>query len=462
MNSTASSSFSQLDLPASQLQNLERMGYTQMTPVQQQTLPAALAGQDILAQAKTGSGKTAAFGLPLLSKINPRFFGVQALVLCPTRELSTQVAEEIRKLARFQANIKVVVLCGGVSIGPQIGSLEHGAHIVVGTPGRIKDHLRKETLKIDQVQTLVLDEADRMLDMGFTDDIHHIVAHTPANRQTLLFSATYPENISQLSAEFQHNPLNVKVEAVHQSNSIEQHLVICERNEKEQALARVLSHFGIQQAVVFCNTKQATEEVTQILRDMGFIALALHGDLDQRDRDQVYVQFKQNSTNFLVATDVAARGLDVDDLPAVINYELPRDPEVYVHRIGRTGRAGKEGLAISIATEREDYKRADIAEQQGRDIPLMPISELSDVMLQAEKPANVSLCLAAGRKDKLRPGDILGALTSPGGIAGSAVGKIEVLDYAAYVAVQRDQARIALNHLQKTRIKGRAIKVRRV
>ena len=449
-------------LNSAQLDNLNRLGYTSMTAIQQQSLPAALEGRDIRAQAKTGSGKTAAFGIPLLQKLNPRFFGVQALVLCPTRELSTQVAEELRKLARFQANIKIVVLCGGVSIGPQIASLEHGAHVVVGTPGRIQDHLRKNTLRIDQVDTLVLDEADRMLDMGFSDAIQDIAALTPKTRQTLLFSATYPDNIEQLSSNLQRNPVAVTVESVHQASSIEQYLILCDRSDKDTVLARALQHFDIQQAVVFCNTKQAVEDTTQSLRNLGYLALALHGDLEQRDRDEVYARFKQNSAHFLVATDVAARGLDVDDLQAVINYELPRDPEVYVHRIGRTGRAGKQGLALSLATDKEDYKRTAIEEQLGHDIPLLAAAELRNQNGDIRKPPMVTLCLASGRKDKLRPGDILGALTGKGGIDGKAVGKIDVLDYVAYVAIERSVANVALAHLQQTRIKNRAVRVRRV
>ncbi|MBL34889.1 MAG: ATP-dependent RNA helicase DbpA [Oceanospirillaceae bacterium] len=445
-----------------QLKNLQDMGFSNMTPVQQQTLPAAMAGNDILAQAKTGSGKTAAFGIPLLQKLNPRFFGVQGMVLCPTRELATQVATELRKLARFQANIKIVVLSGGVSIGPQIGSLEHGAHVIVGTPGRIKDHLRKKTLDISQLQTLVLDEADRMLDMGFSDDIHHIAGHTPENRQTLLFSATYPDNIGQLSRALQNNPQEIRVEAVHSANSIQQQWIMCSRSDKPEAMLRAIHHFDIHQGVVFCNTKQSVNEVAQILKEAGYIARGLHGDLEQRDRDQVYIQFRQGASNFLVATDVAARGLDVDDLPAVINYDLPRDPEVYVHRIGRTGRAGKDGLAISLTTEKEQYKQDAITDQQHMKADIMDQSELSFVAEDVSRPQFVSLCIAGGRKNKLRPGDILGALTSNGGIPGSDVGKIDVLDFVAYVAVKRPVAREALAHLQKSKIKGKAIKVRRV
>ena len=444
-----------------QLKNLQDMGFTRMTQVQQQALPAAMDGKDLLAQARTGSGKTAAFGIPLLQNLNPRFFGVQGLVLCPTRELATQVATELRKLARFQANIKIVVLSGGVSIGPQIGSLEHGAHVVVGTPGRIKDHLRKKTLDISQLKTLVLDEADRMLDMGFSEDIHHIADHTPQQRQTLLFSATYPDNIAQLSGRLQHNPAEIRVESLHSGTSIEQHWILCQRAEKEQALLKAISQFGIQQGVIFCNTKQSVNEVTQQLRDAGYVARGLHGDLEQRDRDQVYIQFRQGSSSFLVATDVAARGLDVDDLPAVINYDLPRDPEVYVHRIGRTGRAGKQGLAVSLTTEKEQYKQDAIRGQQNMTAEITAYAELTPAIAEVSKPEFVSLCIAGGRKNKLRPGDILGALTSNGGIQGQDVGKIDVLDFVAYVAVRRPVARQALAHMQKSKIKGRALKIRR-
>lgn len=449
-------------LSEAELDNLQRLGYQKMTEIQARTLLPALDGSDILAQAKTGSGKTAAFGIPLLQKLNPRFFGVQAMVLCPTRELSTQVAEELRKLARWQPNIKIVILCGGVSIGPQIGSLEHGAHVIVGTPGRIKDHLRKKTLEIDQLKTLVLDEADRMLDMGFADDIRHIAAHTPESRQTLLFSATYPDNIEKLSADLQQQPVRVTVESVHSGNSIEQAFYQTGRSDKAALLIRLLSHYQIQQAVIFCNTRQATEDVSRQLKDAGYLARALHGDMDQRERDQVYIQFRQGSLHCLVATDVAARGLDVEELQAVINYELPRDPEVYVHRIGRTGRAGHKGLAISLTTPQEEYKVRAIEDQTGQNIELHNDAAIDSIANTPERPELVTLCLAGGRKNKLRPGDILGALTSAGGIDGKAVGKIDVLDFVAYVAVKRPQARAALEHLQKSRIKGRAVKVRRV
>ncbi|WP_370693332.1 ATP-dependent RNA helicase DbpA [Oceanobacter sp. 4_MG-2023] len=457
-----SSEFAALDLPAEQIDNLRTMGYTAMTAIQQLALPLALDGKDLIAQAKTGSGKTASFAIPLLTKINPRFFGVQGLIMCPTRELASQVATEIRQLARYLANIKVVVLSGGVSIGPQIGSLEHGAHIVVGTPGRLKDHLRKNTLDISQVHTLVLDEADRMLDMGFSDDIQHIIGHTPEDRQTLLFSATYPNNIQKLSAQYQQSPEIIKVESTHTSNSIDQRLVLCDRHQRPAALERVLAHFDIQQAVVFCNTKQSTEEVAQQLKSLGFIARAINGDLEQRDRDAILTQFKQGSANFLVATDVAARGLDVDDLPAVINVEVPRELEVYTHRIGRTGRAGKEGIAITLIGDSEDNKRKALNNQQGIDIPCMAVEELSIDTPIPVLPEFATLCIAAGRKHKMRPGDVLGALTAPGGIQGKQVGKIHVLDMVSYVAVERTAARQAVEVLNQGRVKGKTIKARKL
>jgi ATP-dependent RNA helicase DbpA len=456
------SAFSELALPAAQLENLASMGYQKMTAIQAAALPVALDGKDLIAQAKTGSGKTATFALPLLEKLNPRFFGCQALILCPTRELATQVANEIRRLARYQQNIKVVVLCGGQSIGPQIGSLEHGAHIVVGTPGRLCDHLRKETLDISQVNTLVLDEADRMLEMGFSEDIESIVAMTPASRQTLFFSATYPDDILSLSERFQRSPQRITVESLHSDQQITQLSFICAKNQKLDALVRMLHHFRPQNAVVFCNTKQLVRDVCEHLEDNHISVCGLHGDLEQRDRDQVLTQFTQKSCSVLVATDVAARGLDIDDLPAVINYELPRDSQVYVHRIGRTGRAGKSGLALNLFSESELYKLRAIGEQQQRELEFETIDTLSTSGPGMPLPAYSTLCIAGGRRDKVRPGDILGALTGEAGIAGSAVGKITVLDYASFVAIERGIAEQALGRLLNGKIKGRKFKVRRL
>lgn len=354
--------FSNLPLPPALLTNLQSIGYREMTPIQQQSLPLALDGKDLIAKAKTGSGKTAAFSIPMLTKIRQRFFGCQALVLCPTRELATQVANEIRRLARYQQNIKVVTLCGGQPIGPQIGSLAHGAHIVVGTPGRIQDHLRKRTLSLEKVSTLVLDEADRMLDMGFIDAIENIIDHTPGYRQTLLFSATYPKGIRQLSDRFQNEPEEVTVESVHSHQHIAQSFYQADHHEKPDVLHKLLAHHQPASCVIFCNTKQVCRDVGVELYNLGYKPLVLHGDMDQKERDQMLVRFSNQSSNILIATDVAARGLDIDDLACVINYDLSRDPEVHVHRIGRTGRAGKEGLAFSLYTSKEHYKLERIAD----------------------------------------------------------------------------------------------------
>lgn len=455
------SPFTDLPLPAAMQKNLATLGYQQMTPIQAQSLPHALDGKDLIAKAKTGSGKTAAFSIGLLLNLNQRDFGTQALVLCPTRELSTQVAKEIRRLARFKDNIKVVTLCGGQPIGPQIGSLAHGAHVVVGTPGRIQDLIRKNKLDLSRCTTVVLDEADRMLDMGFFEQIEGVISHTPKKRQTLLFSATYPDGIKQLSKDLQVDPVEVTVEAIHSTSQIDQRFFALNGTRKEDALSRILGHYQPESTVIFCNTKAQCADVADHLRAQGYFAAALHGDLDQRDRDQVLVQFANRSNSILIATDVAARGLDISDLQAVINYDLPRDPEVYVHRIGRTGRAGKEGLALSLYRDSEAYKLEAISEYQSLSLDQESLSTLKKTSDELpEKPAMRTLAIAGGRKDKIRPGDILGALTGDAGIAGSAVGKIDVFDFVAYVAVERSLARKAHGRLINGKIKGRRFKVR--
>jgi ATP-independent RNA helicase DbpA len=455
-------SFASLPLPPAQLRNLDDLGYSRMTAIQAASLPLAMSGKDLIGQAMTGSGKTAAFALPLLTRLNARDFGTQALVLCPTRELASQVAGEIRRLARYQQNIKVVTLCGGQAIGPQIGSLEHGAHVVVGTPGRIKDHLRKNTLDISRVNCLVLDEADRMLEMGFVDDIETIIQQTPAGRQTLLFSATFPADIAAMSARFQQQPERVSVASHVERQQLDQQFFICQPQGRLDGLVKLLGHFQPEAAVVFCNTKQLVREVCTHLRQQGISASELHGDMEQRDRDQVLVQFRQQSCRVLVATDVAARGLDIDDLPAVINVELPRSAEVYVHRIGRTGRGGKSGLALSLFTDSERYRLDGIGEFQQRKPAFEAIEALAWNPDRMPPPAYVTLCIAGGRKDKVRPGDILGSLTGEAGIDGAAVGKIDVMDNVSYVAITRDMADTALGRLLNGKIKGRKFKVRKL
>ncbi len=452
--------FATLPLSAAMLANLDALGYTSMTPIQAQSLPVILKGQDLIAQAKTGSGKTAAFGIGLLNPINPRYFGCQALVLCPTRELADQVAKELRRLARAEDNIKILTLCGGVSLGPQIASLEHGAHIIVGTPGRIQQHLDKGTLVLDGLNTLVLDEADRMLDMGFFDAIASIIGKTPSRRQTLLFSATYPAGIEQLAKDFMRQPQQVKVEALHSDNQIEQRFIEIDAQQRLEAVTRVLGHYRPQSCVAFCFTKQQCEDVVAHLTAKGIVAQALHGDLEQRDRDQVLTMFANRSSSVLVATDVAARGLDIDGLDMVINVELARDAEIHVHRVGRTGRAGEKGVAISLVAPAEGHRAQAIEDLQKQPLRWEQLDSLKNKGGEPLLPAMTTLCIGAGRKDKLRPGDILGALTGDAGLPGKQVGKIAIFDFVAFVAVERAVAKQAMQRLNSGKIKGRALKVR--
>ncbi len=454
--------FSTLPLTPEMLANLESLDYRKMTPIQAAALPSLLQGRDLIAQAKTGSGKTAAFGIGLLDRLNVAQYRIQALVLCPTRELADQVGKEIRRLARCMPNIKLVSLCGGQPFGPQVGSLEHSAHIAVGTPGRILKHLQKGTLDLRHIETLVLDEADRMLDMGFCDEIATIIDHTPIGRQTLLFSATYPDAIEGMSGRFQRDPVVVTVDATHSDRHIKQHFYEVQKGQRVSAVAALLAQHRPESTVVFCNTRQQCQEVADKLQQRGFEALSLHGDLDQRERNQVLVMFANKSCPILVATDVAARGLDIKDLQAVINFELSRDPEVHIHRIGRTGRAGKKGVALSlfIASEAcrvnalEEYLACSIA------VETLKTPEI-EAGFKLRSPM-VTFCIDGGRKDKVRPGDILGALTGEGGIPGNKVGKIDIFDRIAYVAIDRTIRKKALKQLSEGKIKGRRFKVRRL
>lgn len=434
-----------------------------MTPIQAKSLPQILAGKDLIAQAKTGSGKTAAFGLGVLQNLNVKRFRVQAMVLCPTRELADQVAKEIRKLARGIHNIKVLTLCGGLPMGPQIGSLEHGAHIIVGTPGRILDHLDRGRIDLSELNTLVLDEADKMLEMGFQEAINAIVEDAPFNRQSLLFSATFPEQINWIAGRLLNNPVTVKVEASNNNDNIAQNFYkVDDKDERIQAVKLLLMQHKPESSVVFCNTKQGTIEVSEALADFGFSVCMLNGDLEQKQRDQILVRFANKSVSVLVATDVAARGLDIDKLDAVINYELAHDPDTHVHRVGRTGRAGETGLAFSLFNDRDAHKLVDIEDYQKITITEseLPASEVLEQ--ETQSPVMATLRIDGGKKQKVRPGDILGALTGKGGIQGSEVGKINLFDYCAYVAVTKTSAKDALKKLEQGNLKGRKFRVWRV
>ena len=455
------SKFSSLPLQTALLDNLATLEYHSMTEIQAQSLPAILDGKDIIAQGKTGSGKTAAFGLGLLNKLQVKKFRIQTLVLCPTRELADQVAKEIRKLARAIHNIKVLTLCGGMPFGPQVGSLEHGAHIIVGTPGRIEDHLGRGTLSLEHVDTLVLDEADRMLEMGFQAALDHIVGNIPEQRQTLLFSATFPKQIQVIANKYLQTPEVVKVESTHASNTISQHFYHVENDEQRLTAVRLLLlKHRPESSVIFCNTKIETQNVANKLAAYGFGVVALHGDLEQRDRDQTLVRFANKSASILVATDVAARGLDIDALDAVFNYHIAHDSEVHIHRVGRTGRAGSTGFAFSLFSDKERYKVGLLEDYLERTIEgeVLPESEVLQSAIFSPKMTTIQI--DGGKKQKVRPGDIVGALTGDNGIAFEQLGKIQMGANWAYIAVEKMVARKALNKLINGQIKGRKFRVR--
>ncbi|MBC7605133.1 MAG: ATP-dependent RNA helicase DbpA [Ramlibacter sp.] len=460
MSQAPSTRFDSLPLAPATLENLTKLGYLEMTAIQAASLPAALLGKDLIAQAKTGSGKTAAFALTLLANLNARRFAVQALVLCPTRELAEQVATEVRRLARAEDNVKVVTLMGGVPLRGQAASLEHGAHIVVGTPGRVLDHLDRGNLKLDALSTLVLDEADRMLDMGFADDIAKVAKQCPAQRQTLLFSATYPEGIAKLAAQFMRSPITVKVEAQHGGEQIEQRWYEVRESDRLAAVARLLDHFRPASTLAFCNTRAKCRELVELLQAQGYSALALHGDLEQKDRDQVLIRFANGSCSVLVATDVASRGLDVAGLAAVVNVEVTPDAEIHIHRIGRTGRAGETGLALSLASLNEMGAVGRIDVLQGSESKWHKLDELTPAAGGRLMPAMATIHIQAGRKEKIRPGDVLGALTADLGYTREQIGKIDINEFATYVAVVREIGNEAVTRLNAGKIKGRSFKAR--
>jgi ATP-dependent RNA helicase DbpA len=452
--------FSTLPLAPEILKNLETLGYKQMTPVQAKSLPTILQNQDVIVKAMTGSGKTAAFGLGIIAKIKVSHYAPQAIVICPTRELADQVSQAIRRLARFTPNIRVLTLCGGKPVRTQTESLRNGAHIIVGTPGRLQDHIDKNTLVLGAVKTLVLDEADRMLDMGFYDDIMTIIKKLPPTKQTMLFSATYPRAITKLSQSFQNHPINITLDAEEGELDIEQMAYAVQEHDKAQTLTTLLKQYNGQSAILFCTTKIQCKEVVEALCEQGFHALALHGDLEQREREEVLLQFANHSCTLLVATDVAARGLDICNLPLVINYDLPSSADVYVHRIGRTGRGGQSGQAISLYTSAEAFRLDMIEGYTQSPIQRRERSTLSSHKAPIIKPAMRTICINAGKKNKIRPGDILGAFTGEGGLKGEEVGKINIYDFYSYVAISRALSSNVLNILQSGKIKGHAFKMR--
>ncbi|MBI1945362.1 MAG: ATP-dependent RNA helicase DbpA [Deltaproteobacteria bacterium] len=457
--------FSSLALSSPLAQAIDVLGFTQMTPIQQHALPTLLAGKDVIAQARTGSGKTVAFGLALLTFVDLRVAGVQALVLVPTRELADQVTTELRRLARFIANLRVVTLCGGVPVRTQTSSLRKAPHVVVGTPGRILDHLERGTLELRTLRVLVLDEADRMLDMGFLDAIGRVVEQTPNARQTLLFSATYPPEIRTLSRTLQREPRTVTVDDAVSHVDVDQLFFDVEPARKLDALAALLLKHQPETALVFCHTRNDVRDVTTRLQERGFSALALHGELEQRERDEVLLRFANKSCAVLVATDVAARGLDIKGLAAVVSWELPTDPDIHIHRVGRTGRAGHKGLAWTLCSQRERARLVPIERAAGVPARWSRVPDLGGTLdggtgaLTPSPPPMKTLIIEGGRQDKLRAGDLLGALTGDIGLPGDVVGKIDLAARHTYVAIRSDRADAALRGLRAGKIKGKSFRV---
>jgi len=449
--------FSSLKLRPELLEAVAHLGFTEMTPIQAKALPPMLSGRDVIGHARTGSGKTAAFGLAALQRLDVSLRAPQILVLCPTRELADQVADALRELARRLPNTRIVTLCGGRPGHHQRRSLQGGAHVVVGTPGRIGDHIRNGSLKLSQLRCAVLDEADRMLDMGFLDEVMHILDALPTRRQTLLFSATFPDPIAALSARIQQTPTSVGVEALHEPDTLRQTVYLC--HDRKRVLTDLLADRLPASALVFCETRRDCQSISDLLRARGASALALHGDLDQRDRDDVLARFSNGSVVVLVATNVAARGLDIEDIAAVINYELPPDPEVYVHRVGRTGRAGRSGVALSLMTAAQEHRITRIEDFIEAHVPRGELPPQASSLAALEAP-NRTLVIGGGRNEKLRPGDILGALTNgPDAITGGDVGDIQISERRSYVAVKRAVAAQAHRNLSKGHIKKRRLRI---
>jgi ATP-independent RNA helicase DbpA len=453
--------FTSLALHPLLLSNLASLGFDTMTAIQARSLPIMLNGQDVVAQARTGSGKTAAFGLLLLNQLNLKLFAVQGLILCPTRELASQVSQVLRQLARLFANVKIVNLSGGTPIKSQHESLRHGAHIIVGTPGRIKKQLDNTSLSLDKLKILVLDEADRMLDMGFIEDVKAIVACCPTSRQTVLFSATYPRETQTLYQDFLKHPQKIIIETNHNHHTIKQRFYeVANETEKYAQLTALLRHHQLTSTLIFCNTKQATIQLTTLLQKDGFSALALHGDMEQLDRTRAVIAFMHQSCSILVATDVAARGLDIKDLPAVINYDLAFELDSHTHRIGRTGRTGRAdntGIALSLTMPADAHRLRIIEDAENTSLIWGTNDELIHVNRQIPVSNMVTFCITAGRRDKIRAGDILGALTKDAGLMATLIGKITITDLYAYVSVQKQCEKAVMCYFKSKKLKKRTV-----
>ena len=514
--------FEEMCLDTRIMRAIAEMGFEQPSPIQAQSIPIAVEGKDMIGQARTGTGKTASFGIPMLQRINPKDKNLQAIVLCPTRELAIQSANEIRKLAKFLHGIKVLPIYGGQEISKQIRSLKGGVQIVIGTPGRVMDHLRRHTLKPQTVDIVVLDEADEMLNMGFREDIETILGQLPEERQTMLFSATMPKPILEIAKRYLHEPEIVKVIQKELTvPKIEQYYYEVNPRKKNEVLSRLLDMYDPSLSLVFCNTKRKVDELVADFKGRGYFAEGLHGDMKQSQRDRVMNGFRNGRTDILVATDVAARGIDVDDVEAVFNYDVPQDDEYYVHRIGRTGRAGREGRAFTLVVGKEIYKLKDIQRYCKTKIRRQPIPSVNDVAaIKVEKlleqageliatdglgrmmdlleeyldgsdysatemaaallamqlgetstqtlpkeefgdtgaePGMVRMFMNIGKKDRVRIGDILGAVAGESGMEGALVGTIDMYDNFSFVEVPQEYAAAVLEAMNHSKIKGRRV-----
>ncbi len=435
------------EIPTPLLEILANLGFSQMTQIQEKAILPILDNQDILAQSKTGSGKTLAFGLPTVIRTDIVQNKPQTLIITPTRELAEQIATELRKVAAYKPNLKILTLYGGVPLRPQADSLAKGSHILIGTPGRIKDHLAKETLDLSSIKTLILDEADKMLDMGFYDDIIHVNTKLPHKSQTLLFSATFPEKIEKLSHRILKHPLTLKVEIAQETNKIDQ--IVYETSDKFKTLIALIQSYKPSSLLIFCNTKADVLDLTDRLYNLGHSVIDLHGDLDQKERNESVILFSNGSKRILVATDVASRGLDIKDIELVINYDLPFDQEVYTHRIGRTGRANATGIALSLYEPNQSGK-CNYITSHARKGAMKDLRVDSSFNMISEFD---TLCLNGGKKNKLRKGDILGTLCQEIGIEATHIGKIELTDTKSYIALHHSVIQKVLKAFKTIKIK---------
>ena len=462
MTNNQTQQFDHLPLRAELHAVLPALNYLEMTPIQALSLPHALAGSDIVAKAQTGSGKTLAFAISILNSLDSTSRDVSCLVLCPTRELAEQVAEQIRLVAKTIINTKVLLLCGGTPVPPQIASLVHGANIVVGTPGRVMDHILKKRLNLNRLQHFVLDEADRMLDMGFEDELKVIHKELPKSKQTMLFSATFPPSVEAIVETVVKDPVRLETKVTSSMSNIEQIFYRVTEATRGHSLCGLLSEQQPQSCIVFCVTKKETQQTAIMLADKGFSVVALHGDLEQRERTEMLAQFSAGSARILVATDVAARGLDIDDVPVVINYRLSDDLDTHTHRVGRTGRAGKSGLAYSLVSSDEDIYAARIEEQLNQSIRKVGSESLRFHANRIIAAEFVTISISGGKKDKLRPGDLLGALTQDAKIPNDDIGKIKITATVSFLAIKPRSVKRAMNLFREGRIKGKRFRARKL